>query len=254
MTAPRLAWLIALFGILFLPVTAADAAGFAMSDNFTVLTSDWPSPGEANQYAQEVLQNAEQWRIDIAREWLGQELPPGVGQTTVNVSLATERDAGLTWAKDDPRRRYHTLYLTTSPERALGGTLAHEMAHVVLATRFPHPRRLPAWMEEGIASRYDDDDRVQLRQQQIDWIVRTGNWPRVDGLLSASNISARDKQAYALAASLIDFLLSLNADKQVILEFGQHASQAGWDAALRKYYHIQDVSQLQTRWQRWLTS
>ncbi len=169
------------------------------------------------------------------------------------MAIDLQRDAGLTWAKDDPRRHYHTLYLTTSPERALGGTLAHEMAHVVLATRFPHPHRLPAWLDEGIASRYDDSDRQELRQQQIAWIIQTRNWPQLDSLLNASSIASRDKQAYAVASSLVNFLLERNSDKQTLLAFGQHGNQAGWDAALQKYYGIHDVSQLQSQWQRWLT-
>ena len=250
MKAPRLVLFILFLLVLLVPHTRLHAAGFAMSDNFTVLTPDWPSADEATRYAEEVLKNAEQWRSVIAQEWLGQKLPPGVGQTTVNVSINTQRDAGLTWAKDDPRRRYHTLYMSTSPERALGGTLAHEMAHVVLATRFPHPHRLPAWVEEGIASRYDDSDRQDARQQQIAWILQTQNWPALDGLLTAPNIAARDKQAYAVAASLIDFLLARNADKQVLLEFGQQGNKAGWDAALQKFYGIRDVNQLQAEWQR----
>ena len=53
------------------------------------------------------------------------------------MSFSEEQDAGLTWAKDNPRRKYHTLYLTTTPDRALGSTLAHEMVHVVLATAIP---------------------------------------------------------------------------------------------------------------------
>ncbi len=240
--------------LLLLPVTSLPAAGFAMSDNFTVLTPDWPSADEAKDYAQEVLASAEQWRSVIAQEWLGKELPPGVGQTTVNVSHSATRDAGLTWAKDDARRRFHTLYMSTSPERALGSTLAHEMAHVVLATRFPHPNRLPAWLEEGIASRYDDEDRQKTRQAQITYFVETGHWPSVDSLFTAANIAAQDKELYTVAASLTEFLLSRNSDKQMLLEFGQYGNTAGWDAALQKYYGIRDVVQLQGRWQRWVTN
>ena len=144
--------------------------------------------------------------------------------------------------------------MSTSPERALGSTLAHEMAHVVLATRFPHPNRLPAWLEEGIASRYDDEDRQKTRQAQITYFVETGHWPSVDSLFTAANIAAQDKELYTVAASLTEFLLSRNSDKQMLLEFGQYGNTAGWDAALQKYYGIRDVVQLQGRWQRWVTN
>ena len=175
------------------------AAGFAMSDNFTVFTPAYPTQEDAQAYAQEVLRSAEAWRSEIARQWLGEELPPSVGQTTVNVSFSEQRDAGITWAKDDPRRKYHTLYLTTSPDRALGSTLAHEMVHVVLATRFPHPCRLPAWLEEGIASSYDDGPRQATRQQILAWMAKTGNWSDVESILNSQNIAGQDKQTYAVA-------------------------------------------------------
>ena len=169
-----------------------------------------------------MLRSAEAWRSEIARQWLGEELPPSVGQTTVNVSFSEQRDAGITWAKDDPRRKYHTLYLTTSPDRALGSTLAHEMVHVVLATRFPHPRRLPAWLEEGIASSYDDGPRQATRQQILAWMAKTGNWFDVESIFNSQNIAGQDKQAYAVASSLTQFLLT-RGDQRTLLEFGQQA-------------------------------
>ena len=227
------------------------AAGFAISDNFTVLTPAYPTQQDAEAYAREVLQSAETWRREIAKEWLGEELPPSVGQTTVNVSFSEQQDAGLTWAKDDPRRSYHTLYLTTTPDRAVGSTLAHEMVHVVLATRYPPPKRLAAWLEEGIASSYDDEARQATRERLLSWIAKTGNWPDVAALLNSPNITSRDKTSYATASSLTEFLLT-RGDKRSLLEFGQYAHKAGWDAALRKYYRIASTSDLQRSWQQWV--
>jgi hypothetical protein len=242
-----------MFGMLLvLALTSrVDAAGFAMNDNFTVFTPAYPTQQDAEAYAHEVLQSAEAWRSEIAKQWLGEELPPGAGQTTVNVSFSEEQDSGLTWAKDNPRRKYHTLYLTTTPDRALGSTLAHEMVHVVLATRFPHPERLAAWIEEGIASTYDDRPRQATRQRTLSWIAKTGNWPDVEELLNSPNIATRDKTAYATASSLAAFLLT-RGDKPTLLEFGQYANKAGWDAALSKYYRINSTADLQRSWQQWV--
>ncbi len=228
-----------------------EAAGFAMSDNFTVFTPPIPTRQDAERYAREVLRAAEAWRREIAREWLGEELPPSVGLTTINVSFSDLRDAGLTWAKDDPKIKYHTLYLTSTPDGALGSTMAHEMVHVVLATRFPHPHRLAAWLEEGIASSYDDDARQATRQRTLSWLITAGKWPDLRGLLDSPNIDARDGAAYAAAASLTAFLLQCG-DKRTLLEFGQYANQAGWDAALSRYYRISGTADLQRRWQQWV--
>jgi hypothetical protein len=228
-----------------------DAAGFAMSDNFTVFTPPIPTQQDAEAYAHEVLQSAEAWRRAIAKEWLSEELPPSVGQTTINVSFSEEKDSGLTWAKDNPQRKFHTLYLTTTPDRALGSTMAHEMVHVVLATQYPHPHRLAAWLEEGIACRYDDGPGKATRKRIVSWIVKTGNWPDLEELLNSPTIASRDKAAYAAAASLTEFLLT-RGDKRTLLEFGQHAGKAGWDAALRQYYRINSAADLQRSWQQWV--
>ncbi|MHB8862940.1 MAG: hypothetical protein ACYC6N_11085 [Pirellulaceae bacterium] len=240
-------------GTLVLLASAAhcDAAGFAMSDNFTVFTPAYPTHDDAQAYAQEVLESAEAWRSAIARQWLGEELPPSVGQTTVNVAFSEQRDAGITWAKDDRRLKYHTLYLTTTPDRALGSTLAHEMVHVVLATRFPHPHRLPAWLEEGIAGSYDDDSRQETRQKILEWMVKTDNWPDIETILHTRNIPHNDKQTYAVASSLTQFLLT-RGDQRTLLEFGQHASKLGLDAALSKSYRFRNVVELQQAWQNWV--
>ncbi len=207
---------------------------------------------DAQAYAQEVLRSAETWRREIARQWLGEELPPSVGQTTVNVSFSEDRDAGLTWARAGRRREYHTLYLTTTPDRALTHTLAHEMVHVVLATRFPEPHRLPAWIEEGVASRYDDRGRQLIRQRVVAWMASTGNWTDLQSVLDHPNIPASDKAAYATASSVVDYLLT-QADKQTLFEFGLYGARAGWDAALERYYRIRGLTDLQRRWQTWVT-
>lgn len=239
--------------ILLTPSTlcAADRSGggFAKSKNFTVLTPRQADAERANAYAAAVLDHAERWRSKIARHWLGRELPPRQGRTMVTVSFEPERDAGLTWAMDSPDRRYHALYLSTSRELALGTTLTHEMVHVVLATRFPPPHRLPAWIEEGIASHYDDPGRKQRRAERINTFIRTRQWPPLIDVLTAENIAAADTEAYAVAASMTALLLSRDGDTQTLFEFGQYGAEHGWDAALKKFYNIPSVDQLQVIWQ-----
>jgi hypothetical protein len=236
--------------LLLLPASASRAAGFAHSENFTVFAPAEPTQETGQALAEDILARAEQYRKEIATYWFGEELPPSVGPTMINVSFTRGEDAALTWAIDSPRRKYHTLYLSTSPDRAAADTLAHEMTHVVLATRFPYPNRLPPWLEEGAASRLDDPSRVNTRRQLLSWFLRTGNWPRLETVLNSETIDGKDQAAYAVAASLTDFLLSVR-DKRALFEFGQRAAKSGWDAALKQHYGIRDVSELQKAWQMW---
>ena len=229
--------------------TRSHAGGFVHNENFVVYCPDLGTAQASNQLAARVLEFADECRTEIATKWLGKPLPPGIGRTVINVELAAGKDTALTWAKDDPGRRYHTIYLTTSVDKVVGSTLKHELAHAVLATRWQHPNRLPAWLEEGIASGYDNASRISTRRQIIGWCAETGNWPQLGRVLAAKTISAQSTQTYAVAASVTRFLLA-QRDKETLFQFALDGAR-GWDAALRKHYNIQNVDQLQVQWQRW---
>src|SRR3990172_1787592 len=224
-------------------------AGFVFNDNFTVLTPAVPSQQAADVYAAGLLQKAERYRKQVALEWLGEELPPSVGKAIINISYGVSQSA-LTWAKDRPDRKFHTVYLSGSVGQDFDALLAHEMVHVVLATRYPHPNRLAPWLEEGIASRYDDQERKATRDRIARWFVKTGAYPGVIRALEADTISPVDQETYAVCATMTELLLS-RGTKRTLIEFGE-SGRSGWDAALVKYYGIENVAELQAAWQGWV--
>ena len=131
--------------------------------------------------------------------------------------------------------------------------MAHEMVHVVFATKFPHPNRLSSWVEEGVAAQFDDLQRQATRKKIIAAILRDRDWPRLDAILTAQNIPGSRQRTYAVAASLTEFLVSMR-DKKTFVQFGASAREIGWDAALQKYYRIDDIDALQLAWQSWVSS
>ncbi len=225
----------------------AQGAGFVHNANFTVFTPAEPNREAANAFATAVLQRAEQLRKQIAIEWLGDELPPSIGPVLVNVDYSNKTDTGLTWAKDHPDRKLHALFISTTPGQLPDALLAHEMVHCILATRYPHPNRLPAWLEEGIASQYDDANRQQIRQRIVSWYATTGNWPRLAPVLSSKRVHSDDQEAYALAATVAEFLLE-RGSRQKLLEFGEMVGKQGLDRALTQCYGIAGASELELLW------
>ncbi|NOY30449.1 MAG: hypothetical protein GXP28_09835 [Planctomycetes bacterium] len=249
---PRLLILVGFF--LFLNSPSALAAGHAFNANFTVLVEAKPSQEQGQFVAEYVLDRAETLRGEIATEWIGRPIPTGVGRTSITVHFHPGIESALTWAKDRPTRTLHSVYLRTTPERvqqAVEEMLPHEIVHVVFATQFSHPNRLPVWIEEGIASRYDDAQRMAIRQETVTWWTQTGDWPQLATLFDAKNLHASDATGYAAAASLVDFLLS-RGDKKTLLAFAADGNATGWDAALKVHYQIQSVSRLQSEWQAWV--
>ena len=224
------------------------AVGLESSQNFIVLVSQEAPP----DFAVRVLARAETFRREIAEEWFGESLPPSVGRAILNVNLSETDERGLTWDIDDSRRTLHTVYLTASIDEALGSLLRHEIAHVVLATQYPFPHRLPAWLEEGIASRYDNDARRKIREQVLRWMARSGNWADLDRVLAASSINAQDEVAYGIASSLVEYLLA-QGSKQQLLRFAAAGNTEGWDQAVHRAYRFVDVENLQNSWQAWVS-
>lgn len=217
----------------------------------TVHSVNFVVTAPSRELAEAVLQRAEQLRESLATNWLGEPLPPSVGQSIIRVKLSDVEDRGLAWVADTPARLSHIVWLTTSRERALGGTLAHELTHVVLATRYPG--QLPSWANEGAAAPADDQDRQDARHSLLQWYVTTGNWPALSNILLAESIPATDTSKYAVAASLTQFLLDRQNDRPKMLEFARAGRTSGWDAALRKFYGIRSVDELETAWRAWVT-
>ena len=228
------------------------AAGVARNANFSVYVPDTSTTGQAQRFAELLLERAEHYRSEIAKEWLGQELPAGAGRSTIYVEFSSVEDLGLTWAKDRPERNSHTIWLNTSPRLAIGETLKHEVAHAVFATKYPHPHRLPSWIEEGIASRYDNEIRKDAREQLARSWVRTGRAVPLEQVLGSSDLHSSDEYSYAAATSLVSFLLS-RGDAQSVVRFAEDGQRGDWDAALRAHYGIESLDELQTEWEAWLT-
>jgi hypothetical protein len=232
-------------------VSAANAGGFANNDDFVVLTAteDQDAIEPDGDFAQRVMVRASELRKQIATEWLGDEIPSGVGRTHLTVLLTASEDTGRTWERSSLTRGYHSVHVSTTQKGALGGTLAHEIAHVVLSTRFPQPQLSP-WVAEGIASQYDEQDRVEIRRQILKWYISTDNWPDLEQLLRRETIPAAEQEAYATSASLTAFLLT-KGDKSTFLKFAIAGTRDGWDVALNSNYEIHDVDELSTQWKDW---
>jgi len=217
-------------------------AGLAHNENFIVLAPD-------QLLADEVLDKADFYRERIANELFGEELPDGTGRTIINVSVSKTEASAFTWPIDSPERKFHKIWLTTSEEKAVGNPLRHELVHMLLNTKFP--RQLPMWLEEGLASRDDDPERVAIRRRLMDECAQSGNWPDLKAILDLQIIGADDQAAYSVVCSLTEYLLSLG-DTATLLRFGVDQKAEGWNRALQRHYQIGTLRQLQRGWREWV--
>lgn len=216
------------FVAICLLATSVDAAGLARGDHFTVITP------ASDQYAAQVRDTAEAFRQEFAEDWLG-AAPEANVRTVISVNFSID-NRGYTLARDSRSQKFHNVFLSASPEHASGPMLRHEVAHTVLATAYPH--RLPVWVEEGIACRYDCKEWREER-------AREKFTPSVAELLDAREVD------YTAAESLVAYLLT-KGDKHTLLAFADDGRRRGWGEALSTHYRIADVAELQRGWRAWL--
>ncbi|MDA7978500.1 MAG: DUF1570 domain-containing protein [Pirellulales bacterium] len=219
----------------------AENWGIARSENFVV-------NGPSREYAAEVLEQAEIYRRELALAWLGEELPLGEGPAIIQVRLSDEKDEAITWPINSRSREHHLVWITSKSELALGSTLAHEITHVVLATRFGDA--FPHWANEGIASICDDERTKKIRSRLIREYAKTGRWPKLRDVLIAENISPTNQHAYTVSVSLTRYLLSRGTHADFVA-FAQRGIQSSWDRAAQECYGFSSVEQLAAAWQSW---
>src|SRR5262245_47683333 len=101
------------------------------------------------QLAEEICKAAEQFRRDLAIEWLGHELPEWQGPCPIRADVASNLGAGgatsFVFRGGVPTQ--WTMQIQGSRERALDSVLPHETTHTIFATHFGGP--VPRWADEG---------------------------------------------------------------------------------------------------------
>ncbi len=128
------------------------------SDNFIVEAS-------TKSIARTVAEHAETQRVNIARAWLGRELPAWTAPCSIRVKVTSGEAGGLTsFGFNSGRVTDQSMVLEGRLDRILASSLPHEITHAVFAAYFGGP--MPRWADEG-ASLLSEDERERRRHDQI---------------------------------------------------------------------------------------
>jgi len=243
-------WIFYIVMLLVLP-TVSHAGGFASSDNFVVYAP-------TQELADTILKNAEKYRNTIAIKWLGKPLPCGEGACMISVNLSKNEDSGFTWPKDHPLKRYHQITMTSSEKNLTGPTLAHEITHAVLNTKFPSNAEdeLSSWAHEGLATMQDGQKLQEIRRMRMITWAKDNTWPDLKkDLIFTDAVSSGNMGAfYTIANSFTKFLISKHPDSlDTFFAFAikDMTTKSELDAAAKKYYGV-SFDKLEAQWHAWV--
>ncbi|QEH34332.1 hypothetical protein OJF2_28680 [Aquisphaera giovannonii] len=199
--------------------------------------------------ARKVAEHAETCRLQIARAWLGKELPDWSAPCPIRVKLTGGEAGGITsFGFNRGRVTDQNMSVEGRLDRILASSLPHEITHTIFAAYFGAP--MPRWADEG-ASLLSEDDRELRRHDQIaaDLLARRREFSL--GRLFTIEEYPRDLMSfYGQGYSISRFLVDMGGRPR-FLRFVHDGLEKGWDAATRDHYGLANVRELDRAWRAW---
>ena len=230
------------------------AAAPSQAANYSYATPNFVVSAPSAEFAKQVGETAERYRSQLAREWLGRELPRWYRPCQVTITAVGQVGAGgaTTFTFAGGQVFNWNMRVQGSAERILDSVIPHEVSHTIFASHFRRP--LPRWADEGAASLVEHESE---RHRQLLLLKQVFNTPQRIPLpqLIAMKEYPSEMQAvltlYAEGYSLADYLVQ-SGGKERYLHFLQDAHERDWNYAIRTYYGLPDVLTLERRWSDWV--
>jgi hypothetical protein len=236
-----------LIGAVILSLGASRPYYSVRSQHFLVSA---PTP----QLAEEICQAAEQYRRDLAIEWLGHELPSWPTPCPIRADVAAGLGAGgatsFVFQNNTPSQ--WTMQIQGSRERILDSVLPHEITHTVFATHFGRP--LPRWADEGACTTVE---HASEKAKQDRFLIEhlTSDPPR--GIAFNDMFKMREYPRdmlplYSQGYSLARFFIQQGGKRKFVEYVGEGMRTNNWTATTRKFYGFDSLSDLQLTWVEWV--
>jgi hypothetical protein len=199
------------------------------------------------QVAQQVGQYAEHYRKEKALQWLGQEMPQWRQPCPLKVTITMNGSGGATsFAFDQGQILGMEMHIEGAYDRLLASVLPHEVTHTVFAHYFRCP--VPRWADEGGSVLSEDDQERNHHDQLVRQILNSpGRAIPLRRLFQMKQYPPDVMVLYAEGFSVSNYLVN-KSNRSVFLAFVHQGMRGDWDAAVRAYYHLNSVEELERAW------
>ena len=240
----RRSFLVVATTVLVVPANILCAAGYRTA-NFVV---EAPNP----QLAQKIGDAAEQYRHDLAIEWIGQPLPRWSQPCPITAEVAPTLGAGgaTSFVFDRGEVFNWTMSIQGSEERILDSVLPHEVTHTIFASHFRQP--LPRWADEGACTTVEHPVERARQHRLLIEFLRTGRGISFPEMFAMKEYPADVLPLYSQGYSLARYLIERGGRKRYIQFVGDGLASSNWPESLSQYYGIHDIAKLQNVWLEWV--
>jgi RNA polymerase sigma factor (sigma-70 family) len=210
--------------------------------NFVVIAPD-------AETAEAVGKRAEAERKRQALAWLGQEMPDWPQRCRVRVRLkerAWEATGSTTFTSDQAGPT--AMELTGPLDCLLADELPGQMAHAVLHDELGIAA--PRWAGPGMALVEATRSKRERYERACHKMMQGTPEMPLRRLLGLREYPQDVRAYYAEGMTLTQFLVE-RKDRATFLAFVGLGMRKDWDAAVRRYYGLDGVEELEARWRRW---
>lgn len=215
------------------------------SANFIIETAD-------SQLAVRFAQAAEQYRHDLAIEWVGQALPNWAQPCMMTVQVGPHLGAGgaTTFVFDHGEVFGWRMTIQGSAERVLDSVLPHEITHMIYASYFRRP--LPRWADEGGATSVEHMSEKQKHRSMLVQFLQTNRGIAFSQMFAMTEYPSDVMPLYAQGYSLAEFLIFQGGRRKYVDFLADGMRDGQWSAAIQRNYGITDLGVLQNTWVAWV--
>lgn len=204
------------------------------------------------QLAQEIGDEAERLRVELAHEWIGQTLPNWTKPCPITAQVAPQLGAGgaTSFVFDRGQVYDWRMDIQGSRERVLDSVLPHEVTHTIFASYFRKP--LPRWADEGACTTVEHHSEIAKQEARLVQYLKTGKGIPFSRMFAMKEYPRDILPLYAQGHSLTQYLMESHG-KQAFLEFLTDGMRDdNWRRAVQTHYGRESLYALQQDWLAWV--
>jgi hypothetical protein len=215
------------------------------TQNFIV---EAPTP----HFAQQVALRAENYRRDLAVEWLGRELPPWSQPCPIRVDVGPNKGAGgvTRFAFHHGQPFDWSMSIQGPADRIVDSVLPHEITHTIFATHFGRP--LPRWADEGACTTVEHESERQKQHRMLYEFLTTGRGIAFNHMFAITEYPPDVLPLYSQGYSLARYLIAQGGKRKFIEYIGDGMRWNNWTKATQTHYAFHSLSDLQVSWLDWV--
>jgi len=204
------------------------------------------------EMAQQIGQAAEKYRSELAKDWLGHEMPKWAQPCPITAQVADNLGAGgaTSFVFEHGEVYGWRMTIQGSLVRILDSVLPHEVTHTVFATHFRRP--LPRWADEGACTTVEHSSERSKQQVMLVDFLKTGRGIAFSQMFAMKEYPHDVMPLYSQGYSVARYLIA-QGGKHKFLEFvADGLRDENWTRAIQQHYGVASMGALQNDWLGWV--